>query len=81
LREDALTTQAKTVDEAVLINLRYALADALEQCRGISADSRSGSVAIEATINSAASQVMSLLRLQEAAMVALAGPGRLSSAA
>ncbi len=68
-------------DEAILINLRYALADALEQCRSISADKKTGSVAIEATLNSAASQVMSLLHLQDAAIAAQAEPGRLSSAA
>lgn len=50
-------------DEAMLINLRYALADALEHCRGMSAESRSEAVVIEEMIKFASSQVMLLLAM------------------
>jgi len=60
-----LTLEAEADDEATLINLRYALADAIEFCRRLSGGAKSESTDIEQSLASAALQVMLLLRLQQ----------------
>jgi hypothetical protein len=59
-----LTYEAEAEDEAMLINLQYALADALEYCRGISGGAKSDSIVIEQMIQSATLQTLLLLKLR-----------------
>ena len=77
--EGALAFAIDHEDEATLINLRYALADALELCGEISTN-RAGAAVISQIIKSANVQVMLLLKAPKTE-IALLQEERVSSAA
>jgi hypothetical protein len=64
-REDVLESPLGHDDEATLIHIRYALADLLELCQGLSPSDGGEVLALEQMISAASVQAMFLLKSQQ----------------